>query len=147
MLRRLILVLRALEATHHATRAGDVVCVACDLVRTEDRVVFCAKARSANPECARSEKPTAAAAVADLVLGSSLALVLVVANARLRQGVENVRLVLVVLTVDPRLEAGAHLSLDQRVVVVKVGVMESWRKRIRTLVAVAAKERRPTTDR
>lgn len=141
MLSRLVLVLSALEAAHDGTRAGNVLSSESgDLVGAQNRVVLCEQRRSVKLECARSEGRTSSTAVADLILGSSLALVLVVANASLRQSVEDVRLVFVVLAVDPRLEVGTHLALDQGVVVVKVGVVESWTNQVRAL-AVAKKKR------
>ena len=76
-------------------------------VRREDRVVL------------------TAAAMSDLILSVTLPLVLVVAHTILRQRVQDVGLVLVGLSVDPRLEVGAHLPLHRRRIVVEVGVMET----------------------
>jgi hypothetical protein len=62
----------------------------------------------------------AAASMADLILLVSLPLVVVVANAVLGQSVKDVRLVFMVLSIDPALEIRAHLPLDRRAVVVVV---------------------------
>lgn len=62
--------------------------------------------------------------MSDLIFGLSLSLVLVVSNGIFRESVENVTLVFGRLSIDPGFEVSTHLSLNGRVVIVEVGVVE-----------------------
>lgn len=100
-------VLNRVDASDHGRGARDVLLrERADAVRHQDRVVL------------------AAAPVPDLVLGLTLALVLVVPDRLFRERVQDVPLVLSRLTVDPLFQVRAHLALDRRLVVVKVRVVE-----------------------
>lgn len=104
---RVVSLLSRVESTHNSRSSWNVLLSeSSDTLRHQDTVVLSSTTMS------------------DLIFGLSLSLVLVVSNGIFRESVENVTLVFGRLSIDPGFEVSTHLSLNGRVVIVEVGVVE-----------------------